>query len=61
MMSVPDRMEELQLEADRQHGYEASRRHYWKVAIPVFAVGAIVTVGAAVVWVATTAGSVLPG
>ena len=46
-----DELEELQREADRQHGYEASRRHFWKVAIPVFVVAALVTVGAAVAWV----------
>jgi type VI protein secretion system component VasF len=47
-------------ELDRQWVYEANRKHYWKIAIPVFAVAAVVLVVAAVVWVANYAGEIIP-
>lgn len=46
-------LEELRQAADNQHGYEAQRRHFWKVATPVFVVVAVLSVAGLVVWLSS--------
>jgi len=41
-------------EADRLHTYQANRRHFWKVAVPVIVAAVVLPAAGIVAWTASS-------